>query len=208
MKALVLFALLAAGIAHAATDVVSSVAKLKTNEENAKENLKQYQANAEIASKNVKEADAAIAQLRDQKKKLINSGGNVEKNRLALEQVQKRIEGYRNQEAEAMKKEDAHIAKLKEMVSKLETNKVQREKNIAEYDAKIAEIDRERKNWQNSQNEVAALKKEIEDKEARAVAERDKWNSKKKEYQTEATKWEKQARHATETRAKVERLQD
>jgi chromosome segregation ATPase len=200
--------LLVGSIAYAGTDVQGSVDKLKTNEDNAKANLKQYQANVDIASKNIKEAEEAIKQLREQKKKLMTSGGNLEKNRAALDQVQKRMEGFKAQEAEQMKREDAQAAKLQEALAKLQANKEQRSKNIAEYDAKINDINNERKNWATGQTEVASLKKDIEDKEAKAVAERDKWVEKKKGYQAEASKWEHQSKFAAETRAKVEKLND
>ena len=198
--------LLSSSMAFAGTDIGGTVEKLKVNEQNAKDNAKQYQANIEIAAKNLKEADAAIAQLRDQKQKLLTNGGSLEKNRAGLDSVQKRLEGFRYSETDQLKREDAQVAKLKDLLQKLESNKQQREKNIADYDLKIADLDKDRKNWQTSQSESAALKREIEDKEARAVAEREKWAAKKKGYQAEATKWEKQARTATDTRAKVEKL--
>lgn len=200
--------LLSSAVAFAGMDVQGSIAKLKTNEENAKANLKQYQTNVDIAAKNAKEADEAIKQLREQKKKLTASNGNLEKNRAALDQVQKRLESYKAHEMDEMKKEDAQAEKLQAMLAKLQANKEQRQKNIAEYDAKINDVNNERKNWANGQTEVASLKKDIEDKEAKAVAERDKWIEKKKGYQAEAAKWDKQARMATETRAKVEKIND
>jgi chromosome segregation ATPase len=207
-NSLMMVLLLASSVAFAGTDVKGSMEKLKTNEDNAKANLKQYQTNVDIASKNVKEADAAINQLREQKKKLTMSGGNLEKNRAALDQVQKRLEGYKAKEDGEMKKEDAQIVKYEELLKKLQANKDQRMKNIADYDGKIADVDRERKNWATGATEVESLKKDINDKEAKAVAERDKWVEKKKGYQAESTKWEKQARGATETRSKVERVND
>ena len=206
--AIILALLFTSGSVFAGTDVKGSIEKLKTNEDNAKSNFKQYQANVDVSSKNIKEAEEALRQLREQKKKLLMSGGDIDKNRVALDQVQKRLEGYKAHESEEMKKEDVHLAKLQEMVKRLEANKDQRTKNIAEYDSKIADVEKERQNWQSSQQEVGALKKEIEDKETKAVAERDKWVVKKKDYQAEAAKWEKQSHTASEMRAKVEKMQD
>ncbi len=65
--ALLLTVSLASATAFAKTDVPAALQQLKTNETNAKSNFKQYEDNAEIASKNIVEVTTAIKSLRDQK---------------------------------------------------------------------------------------------------------------------------------------------
>src|SRR4051812_21578094 len=95
------------------TDVKGSLQQLKTNEENAKANKKQYEQNAEIASKNVAEVNAALKQLADQKVQLKNNGQNLDKNLAVLDSMKVKLQEYQKDEQTQLSKEQAQIAQVK-----------------------------------------------------------------------------------------------
>src|SRR5665213_3032148 len=131
MKATVLLAVFALSIsAHAKTDVSGQLDQIKTNEENAKYNKKQYSDNVEIATKNIAEVTAALKQLREQKAQLITNAQNLEKNRAIVDKMKEKLAEHSKDESVALKKEETQIAQLKATLEKLEANKKQREDNI------------------------------------------------------------------------------
>src|SRR5262245_43697904 len=73
------------------TDVDGAIDQLKTNEENAKANKKQYQENVDIVTKNINEVAAAIKTLHDQKTQLVSNSQNLEKNRAAVEKMKAKL---------------------------------------------------------------------------------------------------------------------
>lgn len=194
--------------ASAKTDVKGALQALKTNEENAKSNHKQYQENEEISSKNIVEVTAAIKQLRDQKAQLNGNAANLQKNLAILDKMKERLQTFSKEEATQMKKEEAQIAQLKATLEKLEANKAKREQNIESYTNKIAEVDQEKAQWAEQHQAFTAIQRELASKETKALAEREKWIEKRKGYRAEATKWEKEAQVAEQTRVKYDKLKD
>lgn len=194
--------------ASARTDVKAALTQLKTNEDNAKANYKQYQENEEIASKNIVEVTAAIKQLRDQKTQLNGNASNLQKNLAILDKMKERLATYKQEEAAALKKEETQITQLKAMLEKLEANKVKREQNIETYTQKITEVDKEKADWAEQHQAFASIQKELDAKETKALAEREKWIEKRKGYRGEASKWEKEATVAEQQRVKFDKLKD
>lgn len=194
--------------AYAKTDVGGALQQLKTNEENAKSNHKQYNDNAEISSKNIVEVTAAIKQLREQKAQLNSNAANLQKNLAILDKMKERLQTFSKEEQAQVKKEEAQIAQLKATLEKLEANKLKREQNIEAYTAKITEVDKEKADWAEQHKTFASIQKELDNKETKALAEREKWIEKRKGYRTEAGKWEKEADLAHQARVKMDRLKD
>jgi hypothetical protein len=193
--------------AFAKTDVKGAMKRLQENETNAKDNLKQYETNKDISHKNAEEVTKAVKELRAQRKALTDNSQNLEKNRAILDAMKKKIAGFKTHEQELLKTEEAQKAQLQALIDKLEKNRLQREQNIASYDAKIQEIENEKNNWDQQRAEMASIQQEIDTKEKIALAERQKWIEKYKGYTEEAKKWDRQAASAEETRVKFEQLQ-
>src|SRR5690606_2043616 len=97
-KILLLSAVFATSTALARTDVQGALQQLKTNENNAKANQKQYEENADIASKNIVEVTQAIKHLRDQKGKLNANSTNLNKNKAILDAMKTKLQQFKNQE--------------------------------------------------------------------------------------------------------------
>ena len=211
MKALklTLIPMLALSLTAAAkTDVKGSLQQLKTNEENAKANKKQYDENGEIAGKNIVEVTAAIKQLREQKQQLQGNSQNLDKNRAVLDKMREKLAEYSKEETAQMKKEDAEIAQLKSTLDKLEANKHQREENIQAYQQKIEDVDKEKADWDSQKTAFTAIQKEIDSKETKAMAEREKWIDKRKGYRVEGAKWDKESEVAEQHRVKFDKLKN
>ena len=196
--------LLGTPLAMAKTDVKASMQQLKTNEQNAKANKKQYDENDSIASKNIVEVTAAIKQLREQKGKLVGNSQNLEKNRAILDKMKQKLQEFSSDESTQLKKEAGEIASLRATLEKLEQNKKQRLDNIETYQQKIADVEKERANWVEQNKAFSQIQKELDTKESKALTEREKWIEKRKGYREESTKWEKESELAEQTRVKME----
>ncbi len=194
--------------ADAKTDVVGSLEQLKDNVSNSQSNLDQYKNNVDITSGNIKETTDAVKELRVQKAQLISNGQNVTKNKALLDQMKLKIEGFKAQENEKLKLEEAQIAEVRALLEKLEANKVQRQTNLAAYDQKVKEIEQEKADWDQQKNMMVSLLKDIDNKEKDALAERAKWIEKRAGYKTEATKWEQTNKLADQTYTRFKKLQD
>lgn len=194
--------------ASAKTDVKAALSALKTNEDNAKANHKQYDENAEIASKNIVEVTNAVKQLRDQRAALAGNAQNLQKNLAILDKMKERLQQFSKEEAAQLKKEEAQIAQLKATLEKLEANKVKREANLDAYAQKVTEVEKEKTDWAEQKEAYAAIQKELDSKEAKALAEREKWIEKRKGYRAEAGKWEKESQVAEQQRVKFDKLKD
>lgn len=193
-------------LASAKTDVKAALSQLKTNEENAKANKKQYDENADIASKNIVEVTGAIKSLREQKASLTGNSQNLQKNLAILDKMKERLQVFSSEEQKEMKKEEAQIAQLKAALEKLEANKLKREQNVQAYQQKIADVDQEKKDWAEQKEAFASIQKELDTKETKALAEREKWIEKRKGYRAEGAKWDKESQVAEQNRVKFEKL--
>lgn len=205
---LAILALILAPSAYGRTDVEGGLEQLRENTVNSKANYEQYKDNMEISSNNVVETTKAIKELRDQRKQLTLNQSNIEKNKAALDKMRVKLVGHKAAEQEKMKTEAAQIAEVRALLEKLETNKRQREMNLAAYEAKIQEIDKEKSEWDSQRKVASELTKDIDQKEREVLAEREKWIEKKKGYRSEAVKWHKQAQTAEQTETKFKKLAD
>lgn len=92
------------------------------------------------------------------------------------------------------------------MLKKLEENKLKREQNIAAYDAKLNEIKGEEAAWEKQKNSLDELYKLIDQKTELAKKERQNWLDKKKTYEQETAKWQKEASVASKVKEKFDSI--
>ena len=209
MKYLIILALAASSqAAWAKTDGKANLEKLKTNSENSDANYQQYKSNRDISTDNVVETTKAIKELRKQRDQLANNAKNADKNRQALDQMIVKINAMKAKEQATMKTEDAQIAKVREVLNKLEANKKQREENLALYDQKIKDAETEKATWADAQKSMAQMNADLDKKEKEASTEREKWLGKKQAYHDEALKWGKQNQADDQAYTKFKKLQD
>lgn len=190
------------------TDVTGALQQLKSNEDNAKSNKKQYEENESIASKNVAEVTAAIKQLREQKGQLISNSQNLDKNRAILEKMKMKLTEYTREETMQLKKEEAEMTQLRAMLTRLEANKKQRDENLAAYQQKMTEVDTEKADWDAQKQAIVQIQTELSNKETKALTEREKWMNRRKGYHDEAARWEKESELAEQHREKFDKLKN
>lgn len=193
--------------AFAKTDVKAGIETLKTNEANAKANQKQYEENSEVASKNIVEVTAAIKTLREQRTQLNGNAQNLEKNRAILAKMEEKLKEFAKGEETEMKREAAQIVQLQAALDKLTANQKTRQSNLETYQQKLAEVEKEKADWDSQKQAFVAIQKEIDGKETKALAEREKWLEKRKGYRGEADKWKKESEIAENHRVKFDKLQ-
>lgn len=209
MKKLIILAIaISSNAAWSKTDGKANLEKLKTNADNSQANYEQYKTNRDISTDNVVETTKAVKELRKQRDQLANNAKNADKNRVALDQMIVKINGLKAKEQATMKTEDAQIAKVREVLNKLEANKKQREDNLALYDQKIKEAETEKATWADAQKSMAQMNADLDKKEKETMAEREKWLGKKQAYHDEALKWGKQNQADDQAYTKFKKLQD
>lgn len=204
--ALTLTLILVPAFTFANPDVEEKMQKLKTNIENSRSNEKQYRRNHETSSKNIDEINKALDALREQRVDLRLDSKNVEKNKQALEQMKQKVLGYKKEEADKLAKEEARIKEVRALLNELETLKMGREQNMTLYDQKIADIEKEKADWDVQIKTAVEIEKEINRREQDMLNERKKWTQKKDAYKLEADKWAKQASDAEVTYKKYNDL--
>ena len=120
--------------------------------------------------------------------------------------MKSQIQGFKEEEGQKIKSDEAQIAEVKALLEKLEESKRKRELNIAAYAQKMIEIEKEKSDWDKQRAAMTQLKTELELKEQEALAEQKKWDEKKKSYSAETDKWQKASRSAEQIQAKYKRL--
>lgn len=193
---------------NAKTEVKVELGKLKTNAENSEHNYKQYQSNLEIVDRNIKQADSAAKELTNLKTQLQKNAKNVDKNKAALVKLETDVKTLKTKEVGRISKDEQQIQALKKILDKLEANKRNRELNVQAYDQKLAEIKKERADWNKQISQMTTLQAQIDKKKSEALGEKTKWKQKRKDYASEAKKWGKENKNAKATYNKYSRLAD
>ena len=170
--------------------------QLKTNVDNSLHNYNEYKKNLDIAKDNKEQTSKAIDNLKQQKKDLGKSSQNVDKNKQAIEKMRLKIVEYKKNEQEKLNNDLAEIQKLKDVLFQLENNKKKREVNIAAYDKKLNEIEKEKQEWANQMKNLDELYKTIDQKITQIEKEQKEWDKKTSSYKEQAEKWKKEHKTA------------
>lgn len=170
--------------------------QLKTNVNNSLHNYNEYKKNLEISENNKKQTSKAIESLKKQKQDLSKSSQNVDKNKQAIEKMRLQIVDYKKNEQEKLTGDLAEINKLKDVLFQLENNKKKREINIAAYDKKLAEIEKEKQEWADQVKNLGELYKTIDQKITQIEKEKTDWDKKGQSYQKQADKWKNEHKTA------------
>lgn len=170
--------------------------QLKTNVDNSLHNYNEYKKNLDIAKDNKEQTSKAIDNLKQQKKDLGKSSQNVDKNKQAIEKMRLKIVEYKKNEQEKLNNDLAEIQKLKDVLFQLENNKKKREVNIAAYDKKLNEIEKEKQEWANQMKNLDELYKTIDQKITQIEKEQKEGDKKTSSYKEQAEKWKKEHKTA------------
>jgi chromosome segregation ATPase len=180
--------------ASAKTNVDAKVEQLKENTQNSKTNLKQYEDNLKIVEENLAENQKAIKALQVQRTGLQKQSQETAKGKVGVESAKKQLTGYIANEQRSLETEKKQIADIERTLAQLKANAATREQNIAEYNAKLSNIDGEMAAWADKNQSITELEKEITAKEKQAIADQAALRAKKSTYEDEIVKWKKQVR--------------
>lgn len=200
--------LLVSPVAMSKTEVKEKIEQLEQNAENSQKNLKQYEDNLKIVQGNLKQVDIALKELAQQKKDLLVTEVQVKENKKILDAAKVEYQKFIGAEQKSKDEELKRIAELKAALEQLEKNQVKRQQNILAYEAKIGEIEQEKKDWDSHRESVASLGSEINRKEEEAKQEQKRWLAKEASYKAEVKKWNAQAQEADQIRRKYKKLSE
>lgn len=211
MKTTILTSLTLALVAlpsHADTNVDESIEQLKTNVENAKSNYEQYEENAKIAGKNFKTTSEAIVVLKNQKQQVLKTDVNIDENQKVLDQVKLQLKGLKAEEQKKLDEEQKQAQKLEARLNEMKKNLEKRKLNLEAYDRKMAEVDKEKNDWEFQRKNMQNLVSQIQEKQKQAESEKVTWGKKKDSYEAEAKKWKNASSTAEKQLAHIEKIKN
>jgi chromosome segregation ATPase len=192
--------------AQAEVNVEADIQKLEENKDNSKLNYEQYKKNYNISKQNISVIKKSIKTLRAQKRSVSKNDRNIEKNKKALEKMKVKVISYKAKEQKKQMKEVQDIEELKALLVKMETNLNLRNLNVQEYDKKIAEIVKEKLEWDEQNQDLETLRQTIVIKESEAKKEHKNWIGKKKDYRRQMGKWKSESKIARQRLKKYKKL--
>lgn len=180
--------------ADAKTEVKAKIEQLQNNVKASHSNLEQYQSNLKVVNQNLAETDRAIKALDAQKRSLASTSATSGKDKVSVEERRKVVTAALQAEREALATEDRQIEELKAALQRLETQRVQRREVIAAHEQRLQMVDQDQEAWSERDQSIAQLSSSIDAKRAEAVAERQRLQARKADYEGEVEKWKQQIR--------------
>jgi len=118
------------------------------------------------------------------------------------------IIGFKSNEEKTLNAKNLEINKLKELLDKLQKNAAQHQANILAYEKKLSEIEQEKMNWDTQKQQMNEIKTTIDRKVANIEKDRKNWSDKTAGYKKEMKKWKKEYNLADTTYKKYDKLND
>jgi len=168
------------------------IERLKVNLVNSKANLEDYQKNLKIVDGNLSEI-VKVRSAVDLQKTEISS--TVKQNETAMKTVDKQeIEINRliqSEEKETLA-EEAKVKELEKIIAQLRANQEKRKANVASYREQLKQVVLERSEWKNRHEQLLKQQKDVNERLAAVKKTEKDWQSKKKGYEGEISKWSKE----------------
>ncbi len=183
----------------AQANIEQKMGLLKQNVDNSTHNFSEYKSNFEISVKNFNESTRVVNELRKLKIKALKDGKRADANARVYGQVIEKYKLFIKSEEAEIDKENKAVARLQELIEKIQLNSVKRQAFIANYNDEIEKSKAEIENWREKKRQVASVLTEIDTREAASLDERKKWQEKKGVYRKETEKWAKEKRKTQKT---------
>lgn len=210
MKQILMTLMLAGWIQSASADekaqIRESIDQLKINAENSQSNLEQYKKNMETVKTNLGEVDKALKNLRSMRKQVLENSKKAELNKADLDRQKLVLAGYIKKEDEKKMGEQKQIEALQKKIADLQKNQLKRDENVANYNLKMQEIEREKLEWDEQKKNSEEIVSQISAKEKIASDERTRWAQKDDSYTKEVEKWNREAKFADSNYRKYKKL--
>lgn len=166
--------------------------KLKLNASNAKANLEDYQKNLKIVEGNIAEITKVRLAVDTQRAEINHT---VKQNALSMKNIDKQEQDVNKLIASEEKEviaEEAKIQELEKIILLLKTNQEKRKANAAQYKEQLKQVALERGEWKSRHEQLLRQQKEVTDRLATVKKTEKDWLTKKKGYEAEISKWNKE----------------
>jgi len=168
------------------------IEKIKLNLVNSKANLEDYQKNMKIVEGNIAEVAKVRSAVDQQKTEISNV---VKQNEVSMKTVDKQeleINKLIQQEEKETLAEENKVKDLEKAIAQLKANQEKRKANVTNYKEQLKQVALERSEWKSRHELLLKQQKDVLDRLAAVKKTEKDWQTKKKGYETEVSKWSKE----------------
>ncbi len=178
--------------ANAKATAQDGIAKIKENLDNAKANLEDYKKNLKVVEGNIQEVAKAKAKVDEQKKQVSSQVKENQTNQTRLQKSESEIIRLSKEEETKSVSEDKKIAELQAMIVKIQENKTKRQQNMDTYKVQQTQLGEEKKVWDQRGTTLKDQDKQVADRLKALIAQEAEWRNKKRGYEGEVSRWQKE----------------
>jgi chromosome segregation ATPase len=178
--------------ALAQTTAQEGLGKLKTNLNNSKMNLQDYQKNLKIVDANVVEVSKARAQVEEQKQKAAASLKENNEKLAALDKNELEINKLIAVEQKEIQSEDQKIQELQKVINQLKDNQAKRNQNILGYQEQLKQQQKDKLEWKTRGDQINKSYSNLEARSKSLISQENDWKAKQRGYQGEVSRWQKE----------------
>lgn len=178
--------------ASAETTAAQGLEKIKTNVNNSKTNLGEYQRNLKTVDKNIGEIQKAKSVVNEQRKAVVSSFEENKKSLIKVDAQEKELVGLMKEEQSKKALEERKIQELQAMLTKLQDNIAKRDANIADYETQLSSIQEEKKIWASRGEQIKQQGALVDQRNRSLATAENEWKNKKKGYEGEVNRWSKE----------------
>jgi len=176
----------------AQTTAKEGLAKIKTNVDNSKSNLGEYQRNLKTVEKNIGEIQKAKSQVDDQRKAVQSSFEENKKSLIKVDSQEKEIQGLIADEKNKKAQEEKKLQELQAAMQKLQDNITKRDINITDYETQLNSVQEEKKIWASRGDQIKQQGALVDQRTRSLATSENDWKNKKKGYDGEVNRWTKE----------------
>lgn len=182
--------------------------RLKTNVGTAKANLDDYKKNLTVVEGNLREVAKARGSAEEQRKQ---TGAAVKDNGAVLakfDKQEKEIAALMADEKSKMTAEEKKMAELEGLIARIKENRAKREANVSSYQQQLAGLQGERKAWQVRGEALDQQDNQAKQRVKELTALENEQKGKKKGYEGEIGRWNKEVEKQQKTLNQYQSLAD
>ncbi len=203
---LTLFILFSFAVAQADSDVQNQLKQISVNAENSQKNKDSYEKNQKISEENVKAIETNLKALVNQRSQITENAKKADQNVATMSKQEEQIKELVKKETATIEAERRQMEQLDAKITLLNANMRKRQENLADYQTKLDNMNREKQEWVGQKKSSDDVVKIIDQKEKQASVERNDWKRKSQTYATEVRKWGAEADSNRSIHKKYEKL--
>lgn len=176
----------------AETTAKDGLEKIKSNVNNSKANLGEYQRNLKSVDKNIGEIQKAKAQVDDQRKTVVTQYEENKKSLVKVAAQEKELQTLMAEEKNKKALEEKKLHDLQVTMTKLQENIAKRDANLMDYETQMSSIQEEKKIWASRGDQIKQQGALVDQRNRSLTTSENDWKNKKKGYEGEVGRWSKE----------------